>query len=400
MKITAIETIQLPEHPQLLWVHIFTDEGVTGLGETFPRPSSAKRIIHDVFASMLIEKNPLDKEVIFEDLFQAIHYHGYGGAEMRALSAIDIALWDIFGKVTEQPIYRLLGGESRKEIPVYNTCVGHGAYKDREMFLENPGDLAESLLNEGIKAMKIWPFDELSVPTRGQSITTEALRKGRAVIHEIRERVGDDIDIALEGHACWNLPSAIKIAQSLEEYNLMWLEDMVKADHPKALSQLRKATTTPICGSERLFTRFQYLSLIEHQAVDIVMPDITWTGGFTETKRIADLASVHQLPIAPHNCGGPIMNLANAHLCINIPNLFISEVVRAFYHTYFENIVTQPIQVKNGFMQIPEGVGLGAELKPNVLKRNDIEKERSERGIGGDHWAAGDPWKDNLGDRF
>lgn len=400
MKIKAIETIQLPEHPHLLWVQIHTDEGITGLGETFPRPNSSRRIIHDVIADILIGRNPLEIEKNYEDIFQAIHYHGYAGAEMRALSAIDIALWDIFGKVTNQPVYSLLGGKSRDEIPVYNTCVSHGKYKDREMFLENPGKLAEDLLKNGIKAMKIWPFDELSVPTMGQSISNELLEKGVDVVREIRQAVGNEMEIALEGHCCWNVPSAIKIANALEEYNIMWLEDMIKADHPGGLVQLRQATSTPICASERLFSRFQFLPLMEEKAADIIMPDITWTGGLTETRKIAVLASTYQLPIAPHNCGGPIMNLANAHLCAHIPNLFICESVRSFYNTYFEKIVTQPIQIKNGFMQLPEGSGIGAELRSEILQRKDVIKEISEGGTGGAHWAAGDPWKDDLGDNF
>ncbi len=400
MKITSIETIQVPEHPHLLWVQVHTDQGITGLGETFPRPASSRRIIHDVIADIVIGRSPLEIERIYQDIFQAIHYHGYAGAEMRALSAVDIALWDILGKVTNQPIYNLLGGKCRDEIPIYNTCVSHGAYKDREMFLESPGKLAEDLLKDGIKAMKIWPFDELSVPTLGQSISNQLLEQGIKIVREIRQAVGNEIEIAMEGHCCWNVPAAIKIAHALEEYNIMWLEDMVQADHTDSLVQLRQATKTPICASERLFSRFQFLPLMEKKAADIIMPDITWTGGISEVKKIAILASAFQLPIAPHNCGGPIMSLANAHICANIPNLFICETVRAFYNTYFEKLVTQPIQIKNGQMQLPEGVGIGAELKPEVLSRADIIRERSEKISGGSHWAAGDPWKDDLGNNF
>ncbi|WNF36289.1 mandelate racemase/muconate lactonizing enzyme family protein [Bacillaceae bacterium IKA-2] len=400
MKITSIETIQLPEHPHLLWVQIHTDEGITGLGETFPRPDSSRRIIHDVCADIIIGRNPMEIERIYLDIFQAIHYHGFGGAEMRALSAIDLALWDIFGKVTNQPIYQLLGGKCRDEIPVYNTCVSHGKYKDREMFLENPGKLAEDLLKNDIKAMKIWPFDELSVATLGQSISNELLQKGVNIVKEIRNAVGNEMEIAMEGHACWNVPAAIKIARALDEYDLMWLEDMIPADHTDGLVQLRQATKTPICASERLFSRSQFHPLMEKKAADIIMPDITWTGGFTETRKIAVLASTYQLPIAPHNCGGPIMNLANAHLSAHIPNLFMCESVRSFYHTYFEKLVTQPIQVKKGMMQLPEGVGMGAELRPEILSRTDIIRERSEKSSGGSHWSAGDPWKDDLGDNF
>ncbi|MDQ0340062.1 L-alanine-DL-glutamate epimerase-like enolase superfamily enzyme [Caldalkalibacillus uzonensis] len=400
MKITAVETIQIPEHPHLLFVQIHTDEGITGLGETFPRPSSSVAVIHDVLTGLILGQNPFDIERLWRDMFQAINYHGYAGAELRALSAIDMALWDILGKASNLPVYRLLGGKCREEIPVYNTCVSHGPYQDHELFTENPEELAQSLLADGIRAMKIWHFDELSVKTGGQSISKEDLAYGVSIVERIRQAVGDKMEIAIEGHACWNLPSAIKIAKALEPYDVMWLEDLIPADNIGALRQLRNTTTSPICASERLFSRFQFLPLLQQEAVDIVMPDIAWVGGISEMKKIATLASAYQLPIAPHNCGGPIISLANAHICANIPNLFICESVRAFYNTYFKNIVTNPIQVKNGFMQIPEAPGIGAELLPELLKRDDLIRRVTKDSGVNTHWAVGDPWKDDLGNNF
>nr|WP_081841733.1 mandelate racemase/muconate lactonizing enzyme family protein [Alicyclobacillus macrosporangiidus] len=399
MRIRAIETIQLPEHPHHLFVQIHTDEGVSGLGETFPRPSSSAAVIHDVFAGMLLGKNPLEIERHWRDMFQAIHYHGFAGTEIRALSAIDMALWDILGKASNLPVYRLLGGKCRDEIPVYNTCVSHGPYRDHEWFTTRPEELALSLLADGIHGMKIWPFDELSVKTGGQSISKEDLAWGVQLVERIRKAVGDQMEIAIEGHCCWNLPAAIKIAHALEPYDVMWYEDLMPPDPIGSLKQLRDATTTPICASERLFTRFQFLPLLEQHAVDIVMPDIAWVGGISEMKKIATLASSYHLPIAPHNCGGPVINLANAHICANVPNLFICESVRAFYNTYFQDIVTHPIQMKNGCMQVPESPGLGAELLPELLKRDDLIRKVTTEAVN-THWTSGDPWKDDLGDRF
>lgn len=400
MRITKIETVIAPEHPHMMWVRVHTDAGITGLGETTPRTTSARRIIHDVLAGMLIGKNPLDIEGLWHDMFQALSYHGYAGSEMRAVSGIDIALWDIMGKAANLPIFRLLGGRSREAIPIYNTCVSHGVYNDREMFMEKPGELARSLLNAGIKAMKIWPFDELSIKTRGQSISFEDLERGVGIFKEIRDAVGHEIEIALEGHACWNLPSAIKIAKALEPFKPMWLEDMIPADNIAALAQLRQSTSIPICVSERLFTRYQFVPVLEQRAADIIMPDICWVGGISEIRKISALAAAYQLPIAPHNCGGPIQTMAYAHVCAHVPNLMILETVRGFYESYYDSIVTAVPRIENGFLSVEEGSGLGTELRADFLGRKDLSVEMTEGEPVFTPWTSGDPWKGDLGNKF
>lgn len=400
MKITQIETIIAPEHPHLMWVRIHTDEGIVGTGETTPRPTSARRIIHDTLAGMLLGRNPLDIEALWHEMFQAVNYHGYAGSEMRAISAVDIALWDILGKASNQPVYRLLGGRSRDAIPLYNTCVTHGMFTDRERFLEQPGRLASELLNDGFQGMKIWPFDEISVKSRGQSISLGDLEFGVHIIREIREAVAGEMEIALEGHACWNLPSAIRIARAVEPYNLMWLEDMIPADNTGALKQLRDSTSTPLCVSERLFTRHQFLPVMEQRAADIIMPDICWAGGISELMKIGTLASAYQLPVAPHNCGGPVQTAAYAHACTTLPNLMILESVRSFYHSYYEQLVDRIPRIEQGCLLVEDLPGLGICLSERLLQRTDLSREVSEGEPGGTPWTSGDPWKDDLGNQF
>lgn len=155
MRIDKISTIQLPEHPHLLWVQIHTDEGIVGTGETTPRVGAVKRVIHDTLSRILLGRDPRQVERLWHEMFHALHYHGYAGSEFRALSAVDLALWDIVGQIAGLPLYRLLGGECRERVPIYNTCVSYGAIRDREGFLHSPGELAESLVAEGIEAMKI-----------------------------------------------------------------------------------------------------------------------------------------------------------------------------------------------------------------------------------------------------
>ncbi len=392
MRITKIETILVPEHPHIMWIRIHTDEGLIGLGETRPRPTSVQRVIHDVLAGMLIGKDPRDVEGLWQDMYVALNFFGYAGSEMRAVSGIDIALWDILGQSCSQPIYRLLGGKSREAVPIYNTCVSYGSYTDRDRFIEDPGGLAKELLSEGIRAMKVWPFDEYSIATRGQSISTENLKKGVAVIEKIRTAVGDDIEIALEAHGCWNLPTAIKICRAVEPYRLMWAEDVIPPDNIVALKQLRTATTTPLCVSERLFTRYQYLPIMQQQAADVIISDLCWTGGISELKKIASLAAAYQLPIAPHNCGGPVQMLASGHLCVNVPNVMTLETVRSFYRSYYGTIVSIEPKIENGFLYVSDLPGLGTRLSDDFLARKDLSVEvtEGERSV---QWTTGDPWK-------
>src|SRR5450432_308323 len=199
MRITAIETIHLRRgitvHAgpiQWLWVRIHTDSGLVGLGETYPHPEAEKAVVHRSLAPVLLGRDPSQIDRLWADMLQAVSFSGWAGAEMRAISAVDIALWDLAGKAAGVPIYQLLGGASRQSIRTYNTCYDHID------FLTEPVRLARDLLDSGIRAMKIWPFDPIAHETRGQYITADQMRRGLDSIRLIRESYGDSIDIALE----------------------------------------------------------------------------------------------------------------------------------------------------------------------------------------------------------
>lgn len=389
----------MKEHPREILVQIHTDEGVVGLGETNAKPAPVEEMIHTIFADHLLGKNPLDIEQIWSTFYRNFNHHGSSGTEMRALSAVDIALWDILGKVSNLPIYRLLGGASREKVKVYNTCVGYMDNNDRDRFLTEPEKLAEELLEKGISVMKIWPFDELSLYHQGQYIPPEILKKGIEPFRRIRKEFGDQMELALEGHGRWNLTSSIRIAQALEEYQLLWLEDLMPVDNLDNLVKLKAATQTPIAASERLFTRYAYHQLLEKGGADIVIADPAWTGGITEVKKIASLTEIYGLPYAPHNCGGPILHTVNTHICLNTPNLWMMETVRAFHETYYSDIVTNVPQVIDGYIRPPEGPGLGVELSPEFFKRTDLIHRVSEKPALDSESKVyntsgiGDPWK-------
>ena len=196
-------------------------------------------------------------------------------------------------------------------------------------------------------------------------------------IRLIREAFGDAMEIAVEFHGFWNLPAAIRIAQELEPYRPMWLEEMLPQDNLSAYAQLAGATSLPLCLSERLMTRWGFRELFENGAARFVMPDISWCGGISEAKKLAAVAETWYLPIAPHNCGGPVLHAATLHLAANVTNLFIAESVRRHYADEYRGIVTPLLPVQDGAFPLPPGPGLGVELTPEVLGRGDLTVNRT-----------------------
>jgi L-alanine-DL-glutamate epimerase-like enolase superfamily enzyme len=379
MKITAVETIYLPRGISVhvgaityLWVRIHTDEGLIGLGESYPNAEAEAAIVHSRLAAVLLGRDPSAIDRLWADMFLAVSYSGWAGAEMRAISAVDIALWDLFGKVTSQPIYKLLGGASRQSVRIYNTCY------DRVDFTREPAKLARELLASNVRAMKIWPFDSIAKETGGNHISAEQLHRAIEPLRLIREEFGDSIEVAIEFHGFWNLPCAIKIAAALETYQPMWLEEMLPQDNLAAYAELARSTALPLCLSERLMTRWGFRELLENRAARIIMPDISWCGGISEGKKIATMAETYFLPIAPHNCGGPILHFATAHLSANVTNFYVMESVRRHYREEYEGLVTQKlVPGTGGELPLPPGPGLGVELSAEVLAHKDAVVRRT-----------------------
>lgn len=394
MKITALETVQVPDRRNLLWVRLHTDEGIVGLGESFRGADTVAAYLHDQVAPYLLGSDPLAIEKHSRHLLQ--NYLGFGGtsAEVRAASAIDIALWDIFGKATNKPIHQLLGGLSRDRIRAYNTCAGYsynakgpvraeyvpwepaptpaGPYDDQMNFCHRPEELAQSLIEEGFQAMKIWPIDPFAARTGGIDISLADLKMGLEPFERIRKAVGDKIEIAAELHSMWGLHAALKIARGLKPYNPLWSEDPIKMDAIPALAEYRRLSGLPVCASETLATRTQFRDLLVQEACDIVMLDIGWCGGISEARKIGAMAEAFSKPITPHDCTGPVVLTASVHIAMHLPNAIFQEVVRAYLATWYKDLVTVLPRLEKGFVYPMTGPGLGTELQPDVLKRKDI----------------------------
>ena len=395
MKITAIESLQWAEFPRLLVMRVHTDSGLIGLGETVDKVPGAKGALHGTIAPLVLGQDPLDIEGLWRFVMDNIMYHGYAGAETRALSAVEVALWDLMGQHYGAPLYHLLGGKTRNRIPTYNTCIGFGAVQDYAAWHTDAGALAKSLLSEGVRAMKIWPFDRFSEDSFGQYISTASVEAGLAPVRQIRDAVGEAMEIGIECHFRWNRASIERIARGLEPYNILFLEDILPPVYPDEIKLAGSRTTIPIIGSELLMTRWQLREWLEKHVSQIVMTDPVWNGGIAETRKIAALAETFGVPLVLHNVAGPICHAAAMHLAAHIPNLYFVESVRAFYQTYFPILSDLSVQVTDGTLAVPEGPGLGVTLRPEALARADLTRAISEgeglaegRRAMGDHWAV------------
>jgi galactonate dehydratase len=389
MKITKIETIHIGEFPAATWVQVHTDAGHVGLGETWFGPRAVAGAIHEIFSPMLIGKDPLAIERHWRDMFDMANAFGYAGAESRAISALDTALWDIAGKVSGQPIYNLLGGACRDRIPVYNTTASYGDVRDLEMAFEDAGTLAKSLLDDGIPILK-WAFtDPFADPSRGMYLSDNDLDLMLEPMRKIRAAVGRDMAIANDGHGRWNLHNAIRIGKAMDQFGMFWQEELIQPTNVQNHVTLAREIEAPLCVSERLISKFQFRDYLREGAAEVVMPDLIWAGGITETKKIAVMAEAEDAPVAPHDTTGPVNVFACAHICMNAPNAWVMETVRAFYGPggWYGRIVEPNIRVEDGMLLAPEGPGLGVRLHRDVFDRSDVSVESSDE-PGGDHWGG------------
>lgn len=404
MTVVSLETLRLAEFPNLLWVIVEDSDGVRGLGETFMGAESVETYLHETVAPKLLDHDAVAVDSV-RTLLRPYVGHQAAGIEQRGNSAVDIALWDLWGKRTAQPVWRLLGGRARESIRTYNTCAGYeyvrastgqhssnwgvdanqseipsdaGPYEDLQWFLNDAGTLAESLLDNQISGMKIWPFDTYAEQSSGAAIAPAQLREGCEPFRKIREKTGDHMQIMLECHSLWSIPAARDIVRALAPYNIYWIEDPISINNLAALSDFRQSIDVKVTASETLATRQQFSALMQAQAADIIMLDLAWCGGLTEAKAIASLAEANHLPIAPHDCTGPVVWAASCHLSVNAPNTLIQESVRAFYTGWYTELVDQLPELSDGELAPHVGNGLGMNLKPSLFSREDATHRKSD----------------------
>lgn len=397
-RITAVETV-IPADvmPGLMCLRLHTDAGtvdgepVIGHGETYYIPEAAAATLHDWMARRLLGADAMAIESHWRFLYERMTAFGGVGAELRALSAVDLALWDICGQLLSQPVWRLLGGPVRDAVPVYNSCggptygarrggnvphagwPGHGdpgrpgPLEDSWAFNNQPGELAEELLAAGYRAMKLWSFDGIFRETGGLRLTPESLERGIAPFRAIRERVGDRIDVMLDGHGFFAWPAAMDIARAMREFRPLWMEDVLRLDNVDTLAEFRRAAGVSVAVSEMLVTREQYRQVLDRHAADYVMIDPTWVGGISETRRIAELAQLYNIPVLIHDCTGPFTLLAGLHTAAAVPGVMYQETVRAHLATLYPRLIDETIRVNNGTVPLSNRTGLGARWQPELF---------------------------------
>ena len=398
MKVTAIETLELAEFPFLFWLRVHTDDGIVGTGETFWAPAPVAAYVHGNVAAYLLGKDPRDIELHDRRLGSVYVGARDSGAEVRGNSAINLALWDIYGQALGEPVWRLLGGRTHDSVPVYNTCAGYGhiratkrnalfertedwslkagdaaegPYEDLLAWRFDADKLAESLLSEGIAAMKIWPFDIAAEASEGTRISGADLEKALEPFARIRDAVGNRMEIMVELHGLWTLPPALRIAEALKPYDVAWLEEPIRFNELDALATLARHTNIPVAVSERLATRQMFKQVIAREAGSIIMIDLAWCGGLSEARKIANMAEASELPVTLHDCTGPIVFAASCALSATLPNVNWQEAVRAYFTGWYREVADTLPRVENGRVWPLEGPGLGLQLKPEVFDRPD-----------------------------
>jgi galactonate dehydratase len=391
VKITAIDTVHLAEYPNLLWVEVSTDDGLVGLGEAFMGARAVASYVHESAAPKLLGGDPTAISYWSQELTGYLGGQG-PGAETRGNSALELALWDLLGQATGVPLYVLAGGLTRSTIPIYNTCAGpfyirhkpeqsvdnwgigdgnRHRYDDLAAFLERPAELARELLDEGISAMKIWPFDIYAEATRGIDIADDEIQQAIEPLQQINDALGARMRVMVELHGLWSVAAAKRIAHALEPFDPGWLEDIVPVSNARGLAEVARSTRCTIAGGEVVTGRYRFRELLELGALDVAIIDLSWTGGFGEARRIAELAESFGVPVALHDCTGPVLLAAATHLSSSLPNAIMQATVRAHYRTWYADLVTDLPPIVGGAIAPLAGPGLGTRLQPDVRGRPD-----------------------------
>ena len=372
MKITDIEVIRMQAnaepHNNWLFVRIHTDAGITGIGEgSLQYKDAALAAEIESFGSYLRGKDPRQIEHIWTSLHRRVTWTG-GAVTMSAISAIDLALWDIKGKALGVPVYELVGGKVRERVPLYangwftgDRPSAHGPRDgtsgEEEWFAEQ----AKSVVERGFRCLKLYPFSGSP-----QVITPEWLNRGIGIVEAIRNAVGSDIEIGIDVRARLNPWSAKRAAQRLESFNIAWMEEPILFDNADAMAEFARSVNVPIATGEQLYTRWEFRSLLEQNVVGIIQPDICHAGGFSELRKIAAMAETYYVTLAPHNSNGPISTIASLHLDMSINNCHMQEL---FLNSlpYYQEVLTNPLLVEDGYGAPPDGPGWGTDLDDAVL---------------------------------
>lgn len=352
MKITDVKTFVVDcFRTNWVFVKVYTDDGICGVGEgTLEYKEKALCGAVEHIKNYLVGKDPRQIEKHYHDIYRDAYWRG-GAVLMSALSAVECALWDILGKSLGVPVYQLLGGKINDDCRIYVNGWFAGA--------KTPDEFAEKVkiaVKRGITAMKWDPFGKSYL-----QISNKDLDTALECVAKVREAVGKNVDILIEGHGRFDVPTGIKIAKELEQFKPMWFEEPVPPNNIEALKAVRDKSPVAISAGERLYTRFDYNPLFAARAADYIQPDVSHAGGIMELKKIAAIAEANYIPFAPHNPSGPVANAATLQLAACCPNFCILEIMYSDVD-YRKFVTDERLVYENGRIKIGDKPGLGIEL--------------------------------------
>jgi L-alanine-DL-glutamate epimerase-like enolase superfamily enzyme len=383
MKITRVEPI-LCDGGWWPWVFakVETDEGIVGYGECSDNracPRGVAGCIQDM-EHILLDQDPRAVEKLYWDMYRLAR-QSLGGIAHKAIAGIEVALWDIKAKALNVPLYELFGGPIRDKIRLYWSHCGTYRARYPDILGTPPlktmadiANLGREVVNRGFTALKtnmVVPGEPAYIVwTTDGNIDNFIVEKVEKLISTFRQAVGDKVDICLDLNFNFKTEGNIRIARALEPYNLLWLE--IDTYDPEALLQIKQATKIPICSGENLYTCRGYKPFLELHSMDVAMVDVPWNG-FTESRKIAALANIHEIMIAPHNYYSHLTTLMSAHLAASVPNLRIMEI-DIDSAPWRDDIITELPDIEDGYLNLPKKPGLGADLNEKEIAKHPWPK--------------------------
>jgi galactonate dehydratase len=360
---------------EFLFVEVTTDEAITGWGEITTTTKLANRALRAMLqqiGAVITGEDPGNIERLWHKLFRSFTYMGSRGAAVECVSAIDIALWDIRGKALGQPIYELLGGPIRDEIALYT-------HPDQRKFTTPEGVIAEirDIVASGHTALKFDPFPYQGAREQRDgyldgSMSRKDERDAAELTALIRETAGLEIEILIDAHGRFDVPTAIRLCRTLEEAGQIdWFEEPVPPESLNALKQVRDKVSVPISWGERGHTKWDFVPILENKLADFVMPDVTWAGGITELKKISALCEAYYIPVSPHDAAGPINVIAGAQVMMTVPNFYKLETSEWNLGKY-DHLIDKPLDNSNGSLKLNRTPGLGIEMNRDYLEANQV----------------------------
>lgn len=369
VEITEVETF-IVSNPWKPWVFVrlHTDAGVTGLAEatTHDKPRTIVAAI-DEMEDYIVGSDPFDTEDRWLEMYRN-EWFSKGVVNTTVVSAIDMASWDIKGKLLDKPVYDLLGG------PVHGTrlrAYANGWYTETGGEPEKFAKAAEQVVSDGYDAMKFDPFG-----TAWQKMSRRDLNHAIDIVRAVREAVGPDIDLLIEGHGRFSAGQALDIARDLQQYSPTWFEEPCPPDSINSLREVAEKSPIPIATGERHMTKYDFFELVTRTDIDVIQPDLMNTGGLTEGKKIAGLAEADHVSVAPHNPQGPVATAIYTHFNTTIPNFMIQEVFQTYDVDWVDELLSEPITIEDGYVEIPDGPGFGIELNDDVVQEHIYEEDR------------------------